>query len=182
MKPFDLEKALAGEAVILRCKQKAFVKYTLPNNQTSYTLHGYRLDAENWSAATVSWTEQGHYERPEYEHQYDIIGMWEEPNHLIRKQRGLNIHEAMEAVKEGYWVARNLWEDKALFLLKGDAIDGAITDIVAGKINLDDQEVEVFDTLYIHYYEGAYENCIHVYNPTQNDLFAGDWEIVRQNG
>lgn len=83
MKPFDLQEALNGEPVMLRNGGKAFVKYNLLNEveklevrDTVHPLIGYRFDGIYIS--TTSWSLKGksvHWATLEY----DIIGMWEEP-------------------------------------------------------------------------------------------------------
>lgn len=83
MKPFDLQEALNGEPVMLRNGEKAFVKYNLLNEveklevrDAAYPLIGYRFDGIYIN--TTSWSLTGksvHWRTIEY----DIIGMWEEP-------------------------------------------------------------------------------------------------------
>ncbi|WP_101774926.1 pyruvate kinase [Pasteurella oralis] len=63
MKAFDLEKALAGEPVVLRDGSKAFVKFEVPKE----------LRANNF-ADIVGFRISG------YE---DIVGMWEEPRPTV---------------------------------------------------------------------------------------------------
>ena len=80
---FDLQEALNGAPVKLRNGRKAFVKYNLLNEveklevrDTVYPLIGYRFDGIYIN--TTSWSLTGksvHWRTIEY----DIIGMWEEP-------------------------------------------------------------------------------------------------------
>lgn len=78
MKPFDLEKALAGEPVVLRNGLKAYIKHNLEDYQEldfDFPLRGY-LISEGY-AFERSWTIDGLSFL--VESKYDVIGMWEEP-------------------------------------------------------------------------------------------------------
>lgn len=85
MKQFNLEKALAGEPVKLRNGQKAIVYYRIPDEyvfedgkQLAFPLHGLVIDSEGYiELANVCWRDNGTYTY--YPHNYDIIGMWKEP-------------------------------------------------------------------------------------------------------
>lgn len=85
MKSFDLNTALAGEPVKLRNGQKAIVYYRIPDEyvfedgkQPAFPLHGLILDSEGYiELADVCWRDNGTYTH--YPHNYDIIGMYEEP-------------------------------------------------------------------------------------------------------
>ena len=77
MKPFDLDKALAGEPVVLRNGLKAYIKHNLEDYQEldfDFPLRGY-LISEGY-AFERSWTIDGLSFLAESE--YDVIGMWEE--------------------------------------------------------------------------------------------------------
>lgn len=100
MKPFDLEKALAGAPVQLRNGSKAYVLYDIRNyfNDTTCTktLFGIRSEHNNSERfyGLVSWLTNGNFYSDGDESHYDIIGMWEEPK--------LTIEELMEkAFTEG---------------------------------------------------------------------------------
>ena len=85
MKSFDLNTALAGEPVKLRNGQKAIVYYRIPDEyvfedgkQPAFPLHGLILDSKGYiELADVCWRDNGTYTH--YPHNYDIIGMYEEP-------------------------------------------------------------------------------------------------------
>ena len=91
MKPFDLEKALAGAPVQLRNGSKAYVLYDIRNyfNDTTCTktLFGIRSEHNNSERfyGLVSWLINGNFYSDGDESHYDIIGMWEEPK-LTTKQ------------------------------------------------------------------------------------------------
>lgn len=85
MKPFDLEKALAGEPVVLRGGQKAAILYRIPDKYKSieghppaFPLQGLILDDKGFvEEFGACWREDG-----TYNHEgslYDIVGIWEEP-------------------------------------------------------------------------------------------------------
>lgn len=87
MKPFDLEKALAGEPVKLRGGQKAYVKYVLSDEySTSYPLRGF-IEWEKYTDGSIyavehSWMLDGN--SPSLgTRTTDIIGMWEEPKCFV---------------------------------------------------------------------------------------------------
>lgn len=78
MKPFDLEKALAGEPVKLRNGNKAYVKYMLHAPRSTYPVRGYRLSRNGEFEHTSAWTELGKFSDYDDLHELDIIGMWQE--------------------------------------------------------------------------------------------------------
>lgn len=85
MRPFDLNTALTGKPIKLRNGQKAIVYYRIPDEyvfedgkQPAFPLHGLILDSEGYiELADVCWRDNGTYTH--YPHNYDIIGMYEEP-------------------------------------------------------------------------------------------------------
>lgn len=85
MKPFDLEQALAGEPVRLRCSRKAFVKYKVDKDLIGgcgeyEILRGFWVEDNYWKGE-VSWSVNGKYW--EEDSHMDIIGMWEEPTPTV---------------------------------------------------------------------------------------------------
>lgn len=76
MKEFDLEKAKAGEPVMLRDGTKAFVLGLInPEFNMAYPMRGYvhtQAGIENFA-----WTLDGRFSSLA-EHTSDIVGMWEE--------------------------------------------------------------------------------------------------------
>lgn len=85
MKPFDLERALAGEPVLLRNGTKAIVCFMLPDKYlykngkpSTLPLKGIILDHDGYvESAIVNWAKNGSYYLGETSEK-DIIGMWEE--------------------------------------------------------------------------------------------------------
>lgn len=78
--PFDLERALNGEAVMLRGNKKAYVKYLMPDEYTGpHCVIGYVIDASNVGVFTYGWCLDGRAVKENYDHHLDIIGMWREP-------------------------------------------------------------------------------------------------------
>ncbi|HII3714812.1 TPA: hypothetical protein ACY37O_002522, partial [Pasteurella multocida] len=72
MKAFDLEKALAGEPVVLRGGCKAYVKFKLPEPYTTkMPLVGYYENALGRSVDML-WFENGHASDEEDTHILDI--------------------------------------------------------------------------------------------------------------
>ena len=86
MKPFNLEKALAGEPVVLRGGRKAFVTCDLrryfKNTVSDKKLIGIISEEDDHNSFSVSsrWYDSGSYhdEVGSEETDYDIVGMWEE--------------------------------------------------------------------------------------------------------
>lgn len=85
MKPFNLEKALAGEPVVLRNGNKAYVKYQLkeeyPECPEHQEVHGYFLQNNNPHPVVCSWNLEGSYYHNPCDK--DIVGMWEEPKPTV---------------------------------------------------------------------------------------------------
>lgn len=78
--PFDLEKALAGEPVMLRNGSKACVLSKLPKNlDFNYIPDLPLIGLEKGSLKFIYWTEDGRTSTINDETPIDIIGMWKEP-------------------------------------------------------------------------------------------------------
>lgn len=100
MKKFDLEKALAGEPVVLRNGNKAFVKFVLENPLLEYDqVVGFRIDKEGKEELT-SWFKNGVH-IPGVNSIYDIVGMYEEP----RPTATINFTCPLKEIEEGqeFW-------------------------------------------------------------------------------
>ncbi|MHB9991730.1 pyruvate kinase [Pasteurella multocida] len=100
MKPFDLEKALAGEPVVLRNGSKAFIAKSIPTEHVKKEgeLIGYLVeDSKFHSCAT--WTKDGKYNPYFSSHIYDIIGMYEEPRPTVT----LTLPCPIQEPQEGMW-------------------------------------------------------------------------------
>ncbi|MFA9499919.1 hypothetical protein ACERCG_05745 [Mannheimia sp. E30BD] len=80
MKEFDLEKALAGEPVKLRDGSKAYVRYDIADQLSSYEsysrLFGFVVKNNKYDCE-CSWSIEGKYFYG-FDYDEDIIGMWEE--------------------------------------------------------------------------------------------------------
>ncbi|AWB52375.1 pyruvate kinase [Pasteurella multocida] len=82
MKKFDLEKALAGEPVVLRNGKKAFVKFVLENPVCEEcAMIGYVID-DRGRDSLIGWYKNGLYASCGGDG-LDIIGMYEEPRPTV---------------------------------------------------------------------------------------------------
>lgn len=85
MKPFDLEKALAGEPVVLRNGRKAVICGRVPdsytyegNTKVTFPLFGITLNKDNTiDNQCVTWRDDGRLATGK--DGMDILGMWDEP-------------------------------------------------------------------------------------------------------
>lgn len=105
MKPFDLDKALAGEPVVLRNGLKAYIKHNLEDYQEldfDFPLRGY-LISEGY-AFERSWTIDGLSFLAESE--YDVIGMWEEPRPAVTRPLPATLKEPQEEM----WIITSSFE------------------------------------------------------------------------
>lgn len=92
MKPFDLKEALNGKPVQLRTGQKAVILYCIPEvykyeDDTSVThpLRGIIFNKQGKIiTANEGWTKDGAIAL-NHEHNFDIIGMWEEPELTVKE-------------------------------------------------------------------------------------------------
>lgn len=107
--PFNLEKALAGEPVMLRNGSKAYVKFVMPSEYNGkYPLNGYItnpyssdvLDPEQWTMEGREYNDGKPYD-------YDIISMWTDlPTEL--RQITVNLPSALKDPKDEMWfIAKN---------------------------------------------------------------------------
>lgn len=92
MKPFDLDKALAGEPVVLRNGLKAYVKHNLEDYHFDFPLRGYLIS--DGYAFERSWTIDGLSFLVGSE--YDVIGMWEEPKPTATRPLPATLKEPQE--------------------------------------------------------------------------------------
>ncbi|HDZ6727040.1 TPA: pyruvate kinase, partial [Mannheimia haemolytica] len=103
MKPFDLNKALAGEPVKLRNNDKAFVKYLISDDyirdNKDHQVQGYTVDEENVFLSEVSWAVSGSHFNDGTIAQYDIVGMWEEPRPTVT----LTLPCPLKEPRDGMW-------------------------------------------------------------------------------
>lgn len=99
--PFDLKKALDGEPVVLRNRQKAYVRYRETEHAAGCFLVGHEM--KGGRGDTLTWTECGHLYTDKEESGYDIMGMWAEL--LVFKHWNLLREEAKYLAKDekGFW-------------------------------------------------------------------------------
>lgn len=113
MKPFDLEKALQGEPVLLRDGRKGIVFYRIPDqyqysesekDDVTYKLRGMTFDGKGFiEDSSVSWTLDGVYDTDFDDSRDDIIGMWVEPKLTIPElmEKALNENLTVKAISAG---------------------------------------------------------------------------------
>ncbi|MEB3500009.1 pyruvate kinase [Pasteurella multocida] len=85
MKEFNLERALAGEPVVLRNGHKAFIVKHIPEEyikKEECELIGYLVEGLKFQSC-ATWTKDGKYNPCFSSHIYDIVGMWEEPRPTV---------------------------------------------------------------------------------------------------
>ncbi len=94
MKPFNLKEALQGKPVRLRNGLKAIIYYDIPEDfklinglSVTYPIKGMTLDANGIVvSSSENWLRNGQYSNNFYNHDLDIIGMYEEDiSSLIKK-------------------------------------------------------------------------------------------------
>lgn len=126
MKPFDLKAALAGKPVQLRTGQKAVILYYIPEvykyedgTSVSHPLRGIIFNKKGKIITTnEGWTEDGAIAL-NHEHNFDIVGMWEEPKPASK--------EVMErAFKEGLLINHTILKKFYTegFKVIGKTVDG----------------------------------------------------------
>ncbi|HHE3465607.1 hypothetical protein SAMN05421675_0207 [Pasteurella multocida] len=84
MKPFDLEKALSGEPVVLQNGYKAFIKFEVPSEYQTHQhseIMGFFIDNNNY-AKRISWNREGKYNST-LNDDFNIVGMYEEPRPTV---------------------------------------------------------------------------------------------------
>ncbi|HII3779277.1 TPA: pyruvate kinase [Pasteurella multocida] len=84
MKKFDLEKALAGEPVVLQNGYKAFIKFEVPSEYQTHRhseIMGFFIDNNN-CAKRISWNREGKYNST-LNDGFNIVGMYEEPRPTV---------------------------------------------------------------------------------------------------
>lgn len=85
MKPFDLEKALAGEPVITRKGDKAFILNNLHDLKDKGFTPTYPLVGIIQNRTDIfCWTLGGRFSLQNDECLGDIVGMWEEPSPRVQ--------------------------------------------------------------------------------------------------
>lgn len=135
MKPFDLEKALAGEPVQLRDGRKAKLIFKIPDElvfsgglRPEYPLLGfiYKHNGELHHAKEY-WSLDGGYMLGSDEDEYDIVGLWEESlEDTIRKaySDGLPLRTRSE---DKIYIVQIAESDNPL--IKGQPVFGVINEV-----------------------------------------------------
>ncbi|UOP51874.1 pyruvate kinase [Pasteurella multocida] len=120
MKEFDLEKALAGEPVVLRNGDKAFVKFVLENPLfEDDQVVGFHIDSEGKEEVT-SWGNNGVH-IPNTNSIYDIIGMWEEPRPTVTLTLPCPLKSVMAGQRVFYLDLNKQHEQVCSFLFRTDS-------------------------------------------------------------
>ena len=83
LKPFSLEKALAGEPVVTRGGHKAYIRHHETLLESKYPLFGYILRGRD-DNEMITWTVDGAFNTDAVEGSLDIVGMWKEPYEFYR--------------------------------------------------------------------------------------------------
>lgn len=99
MKPFNLKEALQGKPVRLRNGLKAIIYYDIPENfklidgvPITYPLKGMTLDTNGMViSSSEDWLRNGRYSDGSYNHNLDIIGMWDDVHNIIKKAYQKNL-------------------------------------------------------------------------------------------
>lgn len=107
MKLFDLEKALAGEPVVLRDGSKATIFYnlnqTFGENASDFPLQGVLNLTDGYISSVKTWTINGSYRGDNIKSDEDIIGMWEEPRPTVT----LTLPCPLKNPQKGMWFLNN---------------------------------------------------------------------------
>lgn len=121
MKPFDLEKALAGEPVKLRDGSKAWVKYVMPDDyKGEFPLRGICCSVtSDTNYIDAIWTKCGNRFYSGCEGDLDIISMWEEP----RPRVTLTLPAPSKEPQEDMWYVHNSMTVKSDFTLSDFMVD-----------------------------------------------------------
>lgn len=104
MKPFDLEKALAGEPVVTRKGEKAFILSNLNNLEDKGFIPDYPLVGIIQNRCDLFWwTLDGRISLKNNEALGDIVGMWEEPRPTVT----LTLPCPLKEPQENMWFIDN---------------------------------------------------------------------------
>lgn len=117
--PFDLERALAGEPVMLRNGNKAFVKFQVPEEylDVNYPLIGYQVYEDN-SIGHRHWTITGSWSMESDDRDsFDIIGMWKEPE-PVSNTVTLTLPCPLKEPREGMWFIQDVKVIKSSYTKK----------------------------------------------------------------
>ncbi|HHW7449417.1 pyruvate kinase [Pasteurella multocida subsp. multocida] len=120
MKEFNLEKALAGEPVVLRNGDKAFVKFVLENPvREECAMIGYVID-DRGRDSLIGWYKNGLYASCGGDG-LDIVGMYEEPRPTVTLTLPCPLKAVMVGQKVFYLDLNKQHEQVCSFLFQTDS-------------------------------------------------------------
>ena len=105
IEPFDLERALAGEPVMTREGDKAYIKYCLPEKyKNNFPIGGYIINSKDiTSTHHYRWSLEGKAVEIECKHPQDIIGMWKDPE-LVSNTVTLTLPCPLKIPQDKMWI------------------------------------------------------------------------------
>ncbi|OWZ81612.1 pyruvate kinase [Pasteurella multocida] len=129
MKAFDLEKALAGEPVVLRNGSKGYVTadYSKFFPFNTFLYQGvFQIGKSKTQFERNSWTIDGssffeHNKYPHLENPFDIVGMWEEPRPTVTLTLPCPLKAVMVGQKVFYLDLNKQHEQVCSFLFQTDS-------------------------------------------------------------
>lgn len=103
MKPFNLKEALAGKYCVTRNGRKVRIVFDKSELEpaTSFPLIGYIFELGRWTDYVDEWAKDGNYFSTE-ESEWDIVGMWEEPQPTVTVTFPAPLKEAKEGQEVWY--------------------------------------------------------------------------------
>ncbi|WP_427835079.1 hypothetical protein [Actinobacillus pleuropneumoniae] len=101
--PFDLEKALAGEPVLLRDGSKAYIFHCINDefakkHNIGYQLLGVIVDSLEGKQLTRSWAKSGIFNEVNPYPDFDIIGMWREQSKPLLSDDGCQLPSPVNSI------------------------------------------------------------------------------------
>ena len=181
MEPFDLEKALKGKPVQLRNGNKGIITHRIPNykfengNTVTKPLIGYILNYENkLLISSILWCINGSYYDNVQKSDYDIVGMWKEPelssDEVLEKAYKENLrvvfpkalltngYEVIAKTKHGSYILRN-----GSFIVDSATINETFSLVSNQKSTIDLEDLPKSftpeETQHYYYINGGYIEC-----------------------
>ena len=145
MKPFDLEKALAGEPVQLRDGRKAMFIGKIPDGillegngdavEAEYPVIGIIFNKDGAVSYKGWWAKEGYFLSREHERDVDAVGMWEESlETTIRKAYKENLPLRTRSGEKVYIVQISESDNP---LIRGLPVFGVMSDIASHRWGLE---------------------------------------------
>lgn len=191
MEPFDLEKALKGKPVQLRNGNKGIITHRIPNykfengNTVTKPLIGYILNYENkLLISSILWCINGSYYDNVQESDYDIVGMWKEPelssDEVLEKayKENLRVTFPKALLTNGYEVIARTKHGSYIISDGHYMIDSAITGETYSLLSDQESTIDLEDlpkpftpeeTQPYYYINGGYIECENDY--TYRNIF-----------